>query len=394
MRVLHITTGDSGGAGWSACRLHQGLLGADVESRVLCREVTRSQEGVERYAIAPWKYHVMMAWRFRSVLGKAARVLRDPSPDYEQFSFPFSACSVEMHPLVEWADVINLHWIAHVVNYPTFFARVNKPLIWTLHDQNPFLGGFHYAGDEARHSWPVDRRLKAMKTQILQATRNLTVVSPSRWLAACARGSAAFSGRPHRVIPNGIDLALFTPQPREAARVRFGIPREKHVVLFVAQPSGPGAYRKGVDLLDQCAGRLHAAGVHLCGIAPFKNSHIQVIPPMRQEELPALYSAADFLVVPSREDNLPNTMLEAMACGTPVIGTPVGGMLDFVRTGETGVLARDISAEALVDAVHAALHDHTFDRAKIRAFAEAHFSLEQQAAAYCEVYREALENAR
>lgn len=392
MKILHITTSDWGGAGYAVCRLHQGLRGIGVESRVLCREVERHQEGVEQYAIAPWKYHLMMAWRFRSVLGKAAQVLRCPAPDYEQFSFPFSGCSVETHPLVEWADVINLHWIAHFVNYPTFFSRIKKPLVWTLHDQNPFLGGFHYADDEARHPWPVDRRMKALKVNILTKSRNLTLVSPCSWQDACARESEAFRGRPHHVVVNGIDVAEFRPLPRTAARKRFGIPCDKTVLLFIAQPT-PGTYhRKGIDLLEAEIPRFQSMGLYVCGIGSFKNAAVHSIPFLQPSEMAALYSAADFVVVPSREDTGPNTMLEAMACGIPVIGTPVGGMLDFIRTGETGVLAREVSAEALGDAVHEAMETRTFDRTKIRAFAEAHFSLEQQAAAYCEVYRESLGN--
>ena len=391
MKILHITSSDGGGAGYAACRLHQGLRNIGVESRVLCREQQREAEGVTRYDIAPWKYQLMMAWRFRSVLKKAREILRDPAPDYEQFSFPFSACDVENHPFVEWADVINLHWIAHFVNYPTFFKRVNKPLVWTLHDQNPFLGGFHYSNDEARHSWPVDRRMKTLKTKILRDARNLTVVSPSRWLDACASESEAFRGRPHRTLAYGIDLAEFRPLPRDAARKRFGIPPGKAVLLFVAQPLSGAYYRKGTDLLEAGVSRFASMGLHVCGIGSFKNTAVHNIPRITEmAELAALYSAADFFMLPSREDNLPNTMLEAMACGTPVIGTPVGGMLDFVRDGETGVLAREISAEALVEAVRKAVQDYTFDRAAIRKFAEENFALEKQAAAYCEVYRRLL----
>ena len=391
MNILHIATSDGGGAGLAACRLHQGLRDIGVESRVLCREQERDAVGVERYAIAPWKYKLMMAWRFRSVLGKARRILRDPAPDYEQYSFPFSACDVENHPLVQWADVVHLHWVAHFVNYPAFFKRVRKPLVWTLHDMNPFLGGFHYAGDEAWHPWPIDQRMKRIKRDALKHARGLTVVSPSRWLDACADGSGVFQGRPRRVIPNGIDTAEFKPRPRDAARERFGIPPDKKTLLFVAMPGHGACLRKGTDLLEEGLPRFASMDLHVCGIGSFKNKAIHGIPRVNNAaELAALYSAADFFILPSREDNLPNTMLEAMACGTPVVGTPVGGMLDFIRDGETGVLAREVSAGALCEAVRRAVEDCAFDREKIRAFAEARFSLEKQARAYCGVYREAL----
>jgi len=339
--------------------------------------------------MAPWKYHAMMAWRFKSVLRKAFE-LRNGCPDFELFSFPFSACSVEDHPLIEWADIIHLHWVAHFVNYPTFFNRIRKPIVWTLHDMHPYLGGFHYAGDALRHPWALEQRFKQEKAKIMQQTENLSVVAISHQYKELSAASETFHGRPHHVIPLGVDMTVFSPQPQEAARARFNIPHDKCVLLFVTQPSSAAAHRKGIDLLEQNIEHFHAMGLHLCGIGAFNNTHIQSIPPMPQSDLAALYSAADFLIAPSREDCAPTTMPEAMACGTPVIGTPVGMMRDFIRTGETGVLAKDTSAEALLAAVQEATTQHTFDRTQVRTFAENHFALEQQLRSYCDLYREVL----
>jgi len=391
MKILHITTMDTGGAGRAACWLHRGLLRAGMESRVLCRDEAQCLEGVTRYLIPPWKRRLTMAWRCRSVLLKVVEIQHNTKPDYEIFTFPFSGYSIERHPLAEWADVIHLHWVADFLNYPTFFQCVKKPLVWTVRDMNPYMGGFHYADDAGRHPWPLERRFEALKIKIIRQVPNLSIVALSRQHEAFSAASEMFRGRPHRVIHNGVDLALFSPRPREAARARFGIPQDKRVLLFVAQTGGPGARRKGVDMLEQGVADFKAMGLHLCGIGAFKDNRVQSFPLMRQEDLPALYSAADFAVVPSREDAGPNTMMEPMACGTPVVGTPAGWMIDFIRKGETGVLAREVSAEAVREAVREAAEAHTFDRAKIRAFAEENFSLEKQARAYCEVYREAME---
>ena len=390
MKILHVLMSDGGGAGLAAYRLHCGLRAVGEDSRMLCYEKFSDDETVVKYDPPVLPRRILGGWRHRSVLCEMKPIERRSG--FELYSFPYSGFSVESHPLVRAADIVHLHWIAFFVNYPTFFSRVNKPLVWTLHDQNPFLGGFHYADDEVRNPWPIDRRMKAVKTAGVKKAQDLTVVSPSRWLDACASKSETFQGRPHRVIPYGVDLAKFTPQPRDAARKRFGIPRDKTVLLFVSNPA-PGVYhRKGIDMLEAGVSRFTSLGLHVCGIGAFKNGDVHAIPPIRQaEEMTALYSAADFVIVPSREDNLPNTMLEAMACGTPVIGTPVGGMVDFIRTGETGVLARDVSVEALCEAVREAVETHSFDRAKIRAFAEENFALEKQARAYCEAYREVLE---
>lgn len=392
MKVVHIMTTDAGGAGHAACRLHAGLLKLGVESSVLCRKQTSSGAGIVCDGLPPLRRQIMRLLRCRGTKPAMRAFAAGVSQPYELFTPPLSEFSPENHELVRRADIVHLHWVADYVNYPTFFTRVKKPVVWTLHDMNPFLGGFHYASDETRIRHPLDQRFKALKTRLLQAAPDLTVVSPSQWLADCSAASDAFKGRPHHAIPNGIDLHAFAPVPRDEARRQFGIPPGGRVLLFIAHP-GPNAHRKGMDLLATAAPHFHAMGFHVCGIGSFGSPHIREIPPMYEtSRLAALYSAADFLILPSREDNLPNTMLEAMACGTPVIATPAGGMKEFVRDAENGVLAGGFTPEALIHAVRrASAVPGGFDRAAVRKFAKTHFAQENAARQYAALYNSLME---
>ena len=382
---------DSGGAGRAACRLHQGLLDIGEESRILCRESNFHEPGVSVYAMSDFNRRFMTAWRYNTALLDAWRIERQ-SHRFACFSFPFSPFTIESHPLAQSADIIHLHWVAYFIDYPTFFRRVRKPIVWTLHDQNPLLGGFMYALDQDSLRLPLDARLKARKAAWIRQTPNLHVVTLNKWMQAHASESLAFQERPCHCIPNGIDLSVFRPYPRDAARARFGLPLDKRVLLYVVDATANAVY-KGADMLAAALPALARHNLCVCGIGKFPNDaggEIMCIPRQSNpRDLAELYSAADFLIVPSREDNLPTTMLESMACGTPVIGMPVGGMRDFIRDGETGMLCKDISSDALSHAVENALN-HTFNRDSIRRFAEANFSIEQQARAYREVYHEAL----
>ena len=382
---------DLGGAGRAAFRLHQGLLEIGEKSHVLCRESQCHEPNVSVYAMSDFRRRFMTAWRYNTALFDAWRIERQ-NHRFAGFSFPFSPFSLEHHALVHSADIIHLHWVAYFLNYPTFFRRVHKPIVWTLHDQNPLLGGFMYALDQDRLQLPLDARLKARKAAWIQHATNLHVVATNQWMKSHASESLAFQGRPCHCIPNGVDLSVFRPYPRDAARTRFGLPLDKRILLYVVDTQANAVY-KGADILVATLPALTRQNLCVCGIGSFPNdTGCEIRSLLRQKnphDLAELYSAVDFLIVPTREDTGPNTMLESMACGTPVIGTPIGGLRDFIRDGETGILCKDVSSDALCHAVEIALK-HTFDRDHIRRFAEANFSLEQQARAYCEVYREAL----
>jgi glycosyltransferase involved in cell wall biosynthesis len=233
----------------------------------------------------------------------------------------------------------------------------------------------------------------------------LTAVAPSRWLARNASASALLRGRKVVHIPNGVDVRRFQPLDREFARRALGIVGGRPVILFSAF-GGAADANKGFDLLLRAVTQLNGTApdggrprILLVGTARMPEG----IPPDTevicagsvQDEATTvlLNAAADVVACPSRQENLPNVVLEALACGRPVVGFDVGGMSDLVRDGENGRLVKPFDDAALAEAISWVLADEARRRRlcdDARRIAEAEFSLDEQARRYLALYREVL----
>jgi len=237
-------------------------------------------------------------------------------------------------------DVVNLHWVRDLLDWETFFATrpPGQAVVWTLHDAQPFTGGCHYPADcggfqTACGSCP---RLGATRTD------DLSALVLQRKRDALSR----FAG---------------SPGDRRQARAELGLPSRTSIVLFVSQDiSDP---RQGLPLLTAALGAIaEGRDVMLVTVgqapqpvaAPVRHVHFDLTADAHR--LRTIYVAADLLALPSQEDNLPNTGLEAMACGTPVVALPAGGVPDIVDEA-CGLLAPTMTAGALAETLRAALDD-------------------------------------
>ena len=323
-------------------------------------------------------------------------------------------------PEVRDADIFVLYWITLGflgINQIGKLLDTGKPLVWRLSDMWPFTGGCHYSGNCDRFllrcgkcpqlysncsndlSWILHRA--KMKRW---ATGNLTIVSPSRWMAAKAQSSPIFQDRSIRVIPTGVDCTLFRPIDRALARHVLNLPPNRLLVLFGAT-SALTDPRKGIDKIaklfaclsaetheSDCLPGLVIFGTSQCPSAiPFS---VQVYPMgvIHDEALlPLIYSACDIFIAPSREENLANSVLEAMACGLPILAYRIGGMLDAVVHGQNGLLFEITDDDGFVAGLAAMLSDNLM-REKMadesRARAQARFSLIQQAHSYVDLFAE------
>jgi glycosyltransferase involved in cell wall biosynthesis len=418
LKVVHVSTEEaSGGAARAALRLHDGLrrLGADstlfVEHRATDGATTRRFEP-PRDPLS----RVRRRLRGDALQRRFAAYRATRKPGTEIFTDARSRHGHDPLAQLPAADVVNLHWIAQFVDYELVLAPLaaTQPVVWTLHDMNAFTGGCHYdlgcrrfldrcgacpqLGSLAPDDLSSD--VLAIKRRVYHGigAGRIHFVTPSRWLADEVRGSMLGTKFPVSVIPYGLDLDAFAPRDQQAARDTLGIPRGAHVVLFL------GHYlaneRKGFRLL---AGALEPLRVRLpdlfllsvgIGSVPDVRAPGLHLPHLDHDRLLSLvYSAADVFVIPSRQDNLPNTVLEAMACGTPVVGFAVGGIPDMVRDGETGLLVSPFDVEALGLAIAGVCTDPERRRAmgaRCRRVAEEDYRIEQQARRYLDLYRSLL----
>ncbi|WP_340102802.1 glycosyltransferase [Rhodohalobacter sp. 8-1] len=418
MRILHISTSDQGGAAKACLRLHKGFLQQSVNSKVLLKNKTNNEIS-GTYKIS----HHAIERSFKTKLNtKAVSILKElnlykakPDPfllerpaGLEMFSYPFSKYDITKSDLYKQSDIINLHWVANFLDYPSFFKKNKKPIVWTLHDQNPFLGLEHYSetivGVDEK-GYPIKRELSKferskfkqfedIKKQALNTVENLTVVTPSEWLGNEAKNSPVFENFDSKVIPYGLNSDIFKTLNKTFCREFLNIPEDKTVMLFVADSISNK--RKGYEYLQKALKQIKKNCVLLSvgskqSQLNQKDNYLELGRIQDERLMSIIYSAADVFVIPSLMDNLPNTVLESIMCGTPVIGFPVGGIPDMIQGGENGYLTEEISVPALVKVIEIFLSNpNVFDLKKIRENAVKKYSLSVQAKAYKALYTKLL----
>jgi glycosyltransferase involved in cell wall biosynthesis len=405
VKIVHVNTYDVGGAATAALRLHTGLLQQQTDSIFLCLYKNNDKQENKIKFSQPFtrlsifeKIISKVGLKKPSQQNKNGRKLKSLGGDYEKFSFPFTDYHVEDNTLMKEADIIHLHWISDFVNYPTFFSRIQKPIVWTLHDMNPLFGGFHYKGDKERNNsvfGQLEKKLVTMKANAVVRAKKIVVATPSVWLGECAKRSVIFKNASFLHIPYGLDCSVFKPHNQFYSRNVFNLPANKKIILFACETVH--TYRKGFDLLIEAIEGFNLKDEFVLVTVGEANMAMQKdfihnIGSIHDERLMSLlYAAADLFVLPSREDNFPNVMLEAFACGTPVLSFKTGGMKEIIKPGFNGFFAGDITAESLAQAIHQfCAGNYSFNRSLIREFALQSFSLEIQALHYKKLYKEIL----
>jgi len=415
MKIAIVNTcANGGGAARAANRLHEGLRRAGHESIMY---VLQGQgDGVICYAPSASLIH-MVQRKIRSSLNVHAlsRYSGRRPEGLETFTDSRTPVGKAIVGQLPSCDVVNLHWVAGFVDYACIPLLGEKPMVWTLHDMNPFTGGCHYDNgcDKYRTSCGACPQLGSGQENDLasriwhrkqKAIRRLNperfhLVAPSKWLADQARQSTLFRRFPVSVIPNGLDTGAFAPRKTDTLRQIYGIAPDDHVLLFLADSITNE--RKGLRfLLDAVQSINDTSKLVLMsvgqGIANVAES-IRYIQLGRMEDdrmLSLIYSMADVFVVPSIQDNLPNTVLESIASGTPVIGFDIGGIPDMVREGESGLLVPARNVASLKSAIEALLWNDELRKsmaAKCREIAVKEYDLSIQAQAYSSLYSQVIQ---
>ncbi len=368
MKILILNESDiEGGAARAAGRLHDALLKRGADAKML----VQLKKGDHPAVIGPTKGGKLIA-SLRPKLDTYPLHLWYKTDRLQLFSPAWMRDSVGARVRGIAPDLVHLHWLNNGFVRPESLAGMGRPLVWTLHDMWPFTGGCHYDGECGRYREGCGRcpqlssaKDRDLSVRILERKRKayqglpLTIVTPSRWLAECARASALFRNLRVEVIPNGLDLERYRPMDKAVARDILGIPRDKDIILFGAMSVDDK--RKGFQHLQPALRKLSAHpaarntelvvfGSGRPASPPDLGLPIRYLGRLHDDiSLSLLYAAADVFVSPSVQDNLPNTVMEAMACGTPCVSFRIGGMEDMIDHGRNGWLAAPFDAGELAD---------------------------------------------
>jgi glycosyltransferase involved in cell wall biosynthesis len=383
MIVDQLNTELTGGAATAGYRLHHSLRRMGVRSRFWCARLPngfqeegfavlpRSTESFVRRAVQSWTYlKRKLQWRFdkwRYVQGRPKTL--------EKFSVPWLPRDTPFDSQILSGDVLQLHWTSKFLDMPSFFRSLpaEHPVVWTLHDMSSFTGGCHHADGCLRfaqscgscpqlvrgHARDLSARVFAVKLAALRG-KNLHIVTPSRWLERLVRQSRILADvRSVQTIYNGLDVQRFKPMDKTMARAELGLDQNERIVAFGAAwlPNRRKGFMEYLEAVNKVAKEISVSGL-VFGDGDFPAA-VQPNFPIRRvgflsdpQQQRRVYAAADVFVLSSLGENLAQTGVESLACGTPVVAFDVGGLSEYVRPGETGLLAPLSDTHELARQVH------------------------------------------
>ena len=418
MRVLIVNTSErTGGAAIAANRLLHALNRNGIEARMLVRD---------RKTAAPDVANIPKSWRLKAnfLWERGVIWLNNGLSRKNLFQVDIANAGTDITRLDEFrqADVIHLHWVNQGFLSLNNLERIfdsGKPVVITLHDQWYFTGICHYSGMCDKYQTqceqcPMIKRGKAAdlaqrvfdRKRAIYEGKNVTFVGCSRWMADLARQSALTRGHTVTNIPNAIDTDVFKPMDKAAAREKFGLPADGRLMLFGAQRITD--QRKGFSFLTEACEHISMhhptlpgkLGVVVLGgdADSVKSALTLPVYPVdylsNETEIAELYNAVDLFVTPSLQDNLPNTIVEAMSCGVPCVGFNVGGIPEMINHKQDGYVADYCDSIDFALGISWCLNEshHAALCAAARTTALATYAESVAAARYQAIYQSALSN--
>lgn len=364
MRVLHITTIDSGGAYKAAYRLHESMLLHGIESQILVRTKLNSGGPAIEVFNTPMEALVSKGKNGINRICSRGKIIND-----------IFGTDISRHPLVHEADVLFLHWVNSFLSCKSIMRlnQTGKRIVWVMHDMWLFTGGCHvdgYCGKYARRCGncplivgnkenDLSRKNFLDKMKMMRQL-DITIAGPSRWIVSQASKSDILADKQVYFMPNMLNTSLFRPLGNiEKLRMQYGINEKKKVILFGAADNGTDNENKGFRYLREAFQYLRVtdytliifgnAGANL-GL-PRELEVVRVGYVSDENKLVELYNLADILVNPSNQESFAYTVCESMACGTPVVGFPIGGIKEQVVHQVNGYLAKYHDVEELAQGI-------------------------------------------
>ena len=417
MRILIVNTSEkNGGAAVAANRLMEALNSNGEDAKMLVRDKQTDDKRVVtlRRSRLHWWQFLWERWCIFLHLHLSRQRL---------FELDIANTGTDITTLPEFkaADIIHLSWINQAMLSLADIKKIvnsGKPVVWTMHDIWPATAICHYARDckqfyTACHHCPLlprgggnndlAARVWRKKVAILQ-DKSILFVACSKWLEGQAKQSALLKNQIVTSIPNPIDTRIFCKQDKKQARRAFGLPENKQLILFVSQRVTDE--RKGVNYFIEALQQLvteHPAMKQNTGVIILGGHSTEVaarlpIPAYAlgyvsdAEKIASVYNSADLFVLPSLEDNLPNTIMEAMACGIPCVGYRVGGIPEEIDHLKNGYVAAYKDVNDLARGIYWVLNEAEYDVLSTQAIEKVISSYSQKAVSlrYIEVYNQAL----
>ncbi len=377
MRVIHINNSDKGGGSARAVvDISNALHRAGINSTILVQQklssydhihtTTKSFIQIIHFFLRYWFDFILISFFTKQTRGR--------------FSFPFWGINLSKESFLKETDIIHLHWINQgYFSIKTFkkLARLNKPIVWTLHDMWAFTGGCHYSGGcekfiseckncpSLKFSSENDFSNKIFTNKILTYKKlNIDIVTCSKWLADEAKRSYLFQNKKITPIPNPIEIDIYKPMDQKTARAKLNLPQDKKLILFGTMTlkekrKGFSYLKSALDFLDKEHPELKDE-IEVLVFGSSKNSTIDRIPFNTNfvgriadvNKLVQCYNSADLFAAPSLEDNLPNTVMESLSCGVPVVAFNIGGMPDMIGHKSNGYLAKPYSHQDFAEGLY------------------------------------------
>ena len=363
MRIIHVCYHDiRGGAALAARRLHLELLRTGHESRFMLVEQSGDTEQAIRLP-ALFRSRCRIEQRLEALAFRHANRNRLTPQSLNLFPTSIAARINRENP-----DVVNLHWINGASSAIWDLPRIHAPVVWTLHDTWPYCATEHYHDNNDlrfvtgyREPAPNGSFWQPLVWKCKRKNWNgwtPEIVAPSNWIAGEAQSSELMHRLPITPIANGVDLAVFRPLDRLKARQTLRLPPDARIILF-------GAYNaadrnKGGPELTAALRRLSRRfSEPLLLLAVGSNTKMPDfgIPTVftgrldTEQQMATAYAAADATVLASKYDNLPNILVESLACGIPAAAFATGGIPEIMEDRVSGALAEPFQPESLADAL-------------------------------------------
>lgn len=357
MKVLHITTTDYGGAYRAAANISEAMRKQGMDSSLLVRE-KKCSEAIIPAVTARGSLFLSKTRNLFNLLVSHGNIVND------RFGY-----AIHKHPLVKEADIVVLHWVNSFVSYrgAEKLLESDKPIIWVMHDMWLFTGGCHYDGEcgkysEGCHDCPLMKRGKGLTHRLLKRKQKMlsqgkfTAVGCSHWITECAKKSLILKDKQCVCIPNPVDTDVYFRKKTDGTTPDVTAGKKKNILFGAMSVTD---VRKGFDLLTKALAYLPKEQYILSVVG---EADLKIFEDMKfehrfygridsQKRIAGIYNEADVYVIPSRQENLSNTVTEAMACGVPVVAFDIGGMSDMIEHKKNGYLAKAFDCEKLAEGI-------------------------------------------